>query len=443
MTLLSNDAAPLGRTYWMEGCPSAPEVPETLPGKADLLVVGAGYTGLSAAIAASDAGARVVVIDAGEPGEGASNRNGGMFGAHPRLSFGALEKSFGVETARGVFGEATQALEFARGLIRREGIECDFQQTGRIQLAWSRADFEAQKRLADDLAHTSDVKVRLIDSRDLGGEIVTSQYFGGLLFSDHAAIHPRKFHTGLLRAVLGRGVPVVGHCPAKQISRRGRGFEIATPKGQLRAERVVLATNGYTTGAFAWHRRRVFPLPSFIAATAPLPASVTGKLAPGKRMMVETRARHSYFRLSPDGTRILFGGRAAMKPVPLDVAARRLHATMCEIWPRLGDTPFTHVWMGNTGYSFTHTPHVGSVDGVHHAMGFSGSGTVMAPYLGMKAAYQALGDERGATAYSATCFRTSVLYPGGSPHFLKAADLWYRTYVDFKQSRRARRDRGA
>jgi len=114
--------------------------------------------------------------------------------------------------------------------------------------------------------------------------------------------------------------------------------------------------------------------------------------------MVETRARHSYFRASPDGKRILFGGRASMRDLPLDVAAKRMHATMCEVWPELSQTRLSHVWKGFTGYTFNHMPHVGAHDGVHYALGFSGSGTVMATYLGRKAGLQATGDKAGKTA---------------------------------------------
>ncbi|MGB0853744.1 MAG: FAD-binding oxidoreductase, partial [Pikeienuella sp.] len=101
----------------------------------------------------------------------------------------------------------------------------------------------------------------------------------------------------------------------------------------------------------------------------------------------------------------------------------------------------THSWSGNTGFSFTHMPHVGEQDGLHYAMGFSGSGTVMAPYLGAKAAWRALGDDRGETAYAETTLGRHILHPGGTPHFLKAADLWYRFAVDPAQNRAAARDR--
>jgi len=422
--------------WWDEAEPTATS--SDLPARCDLLVIGAGYTGLSAAIAAHDAGADVCVIDASVPGIGASSRNGGMVGAHPRFSWDILSGRFGCDIADQIFAEASTALTWMQDFIAAEGISCDLQNTGRIQLAWTEAQFENQKRLVDKIKAKSRVAVDLIQRNELASEVSTDRYFGAMLFPEHCAVHPAKYHAGLLAATLRRGVPVVSNCAAEGVSRSGRIFNVETPRGKIDAEKIVLATNGYTPTAFRWHQRRVFPLPSYMIATEKLPPNLIGELAPGKQMMVETRARHSYFRISPDGTRFIWGGRAAMAPFPLEKAAERLKATMVEVWPQLKDVRLSHVWTGNTGYSFTHMPHVGSEDGLHYAMGFSGSGTVLAPYLGAKAAYQALDDPRGETGYSSTRLTTSPLHPFPNPHFLRAADLWYRNWVDRWETRKGR-----
>lgn len=426
-----------GKPYWWEVL--GDDVPDDpLPGTCDLLVVGAGYCGLSAAIAAHDCGASVVVVDAGVPGRGASTRNGGMFGAHPRLSWDGLARRFGVQTADAIFAEANPALAWARDLIRTEKIECDLQETGRIQLAWSKSHFKAQKRLAGHIRDKGGTKVCVVERDGLAQEIATEQYFGGIVFPEHCALHPAKYHAGLMNAVQRRGIPVVGEAEVTRLDRNGAIFAATTVKGRIRADKVLLATNGYTTKAFRWHVQRVFPLPSYIIATEELPANLIGHIAPGRRMMVETRARHSYFRISPDGKRILFGGRASMTNIDLDLAASRQRETMCEVWPELRDVRLSHVWTGNTGFTFGHMPHVGEDRGVFHAMGFCGSGTVMAPYLGAKAAWQAMGDSRGQTAYSDTRLSRHWLHPSPKPHFLKAADLWYRQWVDRGEGWRGR-----
>ena len=434
-----SDEAELGRPYWWDRDREPP--PDELDAATvDVLIVGAGYTGLSAAIAARDAGATVAVVDAGIPGQGASTRNGGMFGAHPRLGWAALAKAFRPETADALFAEANPALNFVKDLIQAEGIDCNLQQTGRIQLAWTKHHFESQKVLASHVSEKSDVDVRIVEKADLSAEITTDRYAGGILFPEHCAINPQKLYDGLLAAVRKRGVPVIANTPVVGATRNGGRFTVKTSGTPMTAEKVILATNGYTPAAFRWHQRRVFPLPSYLIATEELPLDLIDEIAPGKRMMVETRARHSYFRVSPDGKRFLFGGRASMRDIPLEVAAKRLHQTMCEVWPALAATRLSHVWTGNTGYSFSHMPTVGEHDGIHYAMGYSGSGTVMAPYLGAKAAWQALGDPRGATAYSQTRFRPSLLHPFQRPHFLRAADVWYRNWIDPQENRAARRD---
>ncbi|MCZ4352241.1 FAD-binding oxidoreductase [Roseovarius aestuarii] len=430
------DATP-GTPYWWEGLAlSAPDDP--LPAHVDLLIIGAGFTGLSGAIAAAGCGATVAIVDADDPGKGASTRNGGMFGAHPRLPWGTLKTRFGTDVADALFAEAQPAFDFVHDLIESNKIDCDFQHTGRIQLAWSASHFEGQKRLSEVVRAKSTVRTEIIERADLSRHITTEQYFGGLFFPGHGAIQPAKLHQGLLQTAAAKGVSITGHARVTQLERSGATFVAHTPKGTIRADKVLLATNGYTTAPFKWQTQRIFPLPSYIIATEHLPEDLIARLAPGQRMMVETRARHSYFRLSPDHSRILFGGRAAMVHIDLETAAARQHATMCEVWPELRDTRLSHAWVGNTGYSFTHMPHVGVDRGLHYSLGYSGSGTVMAPYLGAKAAYQAMGDARGDTAYSATTLARHWLHPGTRPHFLQAANLWYKTVVDWVDYRNGR-----
>ena len=432
-----------GTPYWWEGRSPVAGLTRTPPKSVDLLIVGAGYTGLSAALTAADCGANVVVVDAGEPGEGASSRNGGMMGAHPRFSYETMVERFGQTTADRLYEEAPAAFEHTRNLIVTEGIDCDFQVTGRIQLAWTNGHFADQAQLARAMELRSPGTAQIVPPEELSRHIRTRLYKGGLYFPGHAALHPRKFHDGLLRAVLRRGVPVVAGCRIDALQRSKAGFLAETDTGVIRAGKVLMASNGYTTGRFGWLRKRVFPLPSFLIATEPLPVDLLDQLAPGRRMMVETRARHSYFRISPDGTRLLFGGRASMRPISAERAAMRLHATMCGIWPELGGTRITHSWSGNTGFSFGHMPHIGQHNQIYHAMGYSGSGVAVSPYLGMKAAYLALDDPRGDTAYQATAFKTHPLHPFQTPHFLRAADLWYRFGVDPAQNMAKGPDRGS
>lgn len=440
------DNATLGTPYWWEHGAALPSFSSELPSKTQLLIVGAGYTGLSAAIAAHDAGAKVVVVDAGIPGLGASTRNGGMFGPHPRLGFDTLAAKFGQEAANGIYNESQSAFDFTSNLIKKENIDCHFEQCGRIQLAWTKAHLLSQRRQVEKIKQVSNINVEIVEQAELDTEINSPCYFGGIRFPDHASLHPRQFHDGLIRAVVERGIDVIQKCAIQTVERiksehQKKQFLATTKSGEkMYCEKVVMATNGYTQGKFSWFASRVFPLPSYLIATEPLSSNLIESLAPGRRMMVETRARHSYFRISPDGTRILFGGRASMTPINAQRAAKRLHQTLCEVWPELSSTRVTHSWMGNTGYSFNHVPQIGTHQGINYSMGYSGSGVVLAPYLGAKAAWMVLGDERGISAYQQSEFASKWFFRGGKPRFLHPANAWYRQVVDRMETNRAKRD---
>ena len=439
--------------WWDDGAP-LPDLPNIPPSKTELLIVGAGYTGLSAALTAATLGAEVTVVDAGIPGQGASTRNGGMAGAHPRISLAEMSKKFGAGTAQGVFNEAKPAFEHLQFLINHYGIDCDYQQTGRIQVAWTKAQFAAQQRLAEDMNANTDFHIDILQREQVDQHITTEQYFGGLLFCDHGAVQPRKLHDGLMQAALATGVRVIQNCPVNEInpiaksvsggvgSSESTGFLAKTATEDIQADKVILATNGYTQGkgVFNWLSRRVFPIPSYIIATEPLPADLIAEMAPGRNMMVETRARHTYWRISPDGSRIILGGRASMQNIDLKTAATRLKRNLLQIWPQLEPYKISHVWKGNTGFTFNQSANIGVQNGMHYALGYCGGGVVLSPYLGMKVAYQALNDPRGETAYSQTTLSSRPYFLGGKPWFLAPANFWYSQVVDRKQTHDAKND---
>ena len=384
---------------------------------------------------ARDLGAQTVVVDSGEPGKGASTRNGGMFGAHPRVGWDQLSESFGIEIANQIFREASDSLNFVKHLIRTEEIDCDINSSGRIQLAWSQEDFEKQKKLVEVIKEKSKVKVKIITRNDLDYEIKTDRYHGGILFKDHCGINPAKLHRGLINSLKKREVPVIENMPVLSIEKKSNGFKVHFQNKDIFSRNVIMATNGYTINDFSWFKKRVVPIPSFLIATEDLPKELLEELIPKGRMMVETRAKYSYFRVSPNGKKIIFGGRAAMKPIPLRLAADRLKASLDDIWPELKNYKLTNVWTGNTGYSFNHIPHIGNHDGINYAMGYSGSGTVLAAYLGAKVAYKTLNDSRGKTGYSQTKLKTNLFHIFEKPYFLSFADFWYKNIIDRWQSR--------
>ena len=418
---------PRQEPYWWEGGtrPTAP--PEhPLPKSVDVLVLGAGLTGLSAALTLARRGKSVLVLDALAPGEGASSRNGGMIGGGHRLSIGEMTDRFGHDTALALLREAHVASrDYALKLMRDEGIDCDYVETGRFRGLWTASEYEAAGRGLDALQRLVDVEAWMVPRTQQRAEAGTDLYAGGTVFARHGGLNPAKWVAGLLAAAMRAGAMVQGHTPVTALAQDTAGHRVDTPRGRVKAGFVLAATNGYTDSALPAARRRIVPIPSYILATEELPAAKMAALFPKGRMVAESRERHCYYRPSPDGKRVLFGGRAAMFQAPAWFAEDELKRLMEKIFPDLGPVRISHCWSGRTGFTFSFLPHVGKLDGVWHAMGYSGSGNAMAPWLGHKAACAILGDADGDTAFRRTPFPTRAWHRG-RPWFLPAADVMFR-----------------
>ena len=423
--------------WWEEGAPLQAPC-DAVPKTADLAVVGGGFTGLGAALAGAEKGASVVVFDAGQPGQGASTRNGGMIGAPHRPEFARELKTYGRDLASRLVREGCEGYAFTRALHEASGA---FQQTGRVQLAFTRAHFEAMAERACLINELEPQGIEVLNAEEMQAHIKSDIYFGGLYYADHGGVQPRRAHDGLMAKARAAGVTVCAECAVTGLRPEGEGFRLVTEKGSVLARRLVWATNGYTGTQNRWLARRIFQVPSFIIATEELPEGVIDRLAPGRRMMVESRARHSYFRPSPDGKRILFGGRAALVSIDAAEAARRLQRTMAEIWPEAAGWRITHSWQGWLGFTFARNPHVGAHEGVHFAYGYCGNGVALSPWLGRKAALRALGDPKGETAFAETRLESRSYHLGGWPWFMQLASPWWRFVVDGRETARAARDR--
>jgi len=413
--------------YWWDdaGIPACPPM-QALPAEADVVVIGAGLTGLSAARTLARRGKHVVVLDAQAPGIGASSRNGGMVGGGHRLSIDEMEAEFGLDTAHGLMREAhLDSTQFAKTLIAEEAIACDFSVSGRFRGFWSDAEYEKQAKNLERLQKIAAVNAHMVPKSRQKEEIASDLYAGGMLLPDHGGLNPAKYVAGLLRAAQAAGALVQGDTPVTGLSRQGGGHVVTSPRGSIRAGAVLAATNGYTPAVLSDEKRRVFAVPSYIVATEPLGENRMRSLIPNGRMIVESRVRHCYYRPSPDGRRLVFGGRAGLVDVSEASAQSQLRGLIAQIFPELKDVALTHSWRGKTGFSFNFLPHVGQHDGVWHAMGFSGNGNTMAPYLGHKAALQMLGDEEGETAFSRTGLPRRWWHRG-TPWFMHFADIGFR-----------------
>ena len=196
--------------------------------------------------------------------------------------------------------------------------------TGRMRGAWTGADYATMGREAEALTRDLGPRVKVLIKAEVSREMAAECYQGGLLFTTHGGVHPAKFHQGLLAVARAAGALVSGHTPVTGVSRSAKGFVVLTERGSIRASEVIATTSGYTGKATPALSRRLVGIPSFLIATEPLGENCVASLIPNGRMIVETCEKHLYYRPSPDRTRIVLGGRAALHPIPLDDAAARL-----------------------------------------------------------------------------------------------------------------------
>jgi glycine/D-amino acid oxidase-like deaminating enzyme len=422
---------------WLDQLGPAPELPGELPPSVDVLVVGAGYTGLNAAIQTARGGRSTLVLDAEDPGFGCSTRNGGQVSTSVKPSLDKLTARFGAEKARAIRNEGQRQLDWIGNFIETEGIDCDFRRSGRFHAAHTPAHYEDLARDAEKMKAQEGIESFAVPRADQRSELGTDAYFGGVVFPRHCALHPAKYLRELLRLALGAGARVLGHCPALAIERSRTGFTVRTPKGTVEARDVIVATNGYTTGLVPWLQRRVIPIGSYIIVTEELPQTLVDELFPTDRIASDTCKVVYYYRTTPDRRRISFGGRVSAGETDPHVSAPRLYADMCRIFPELRAYGVSHAWQGTVAYSFDEMAHTGVHDGIHYALGYCGSGVSMASYLGMRTGQKVLGMAEGRTAFDDLPHPTRPFYRG-KPWFLPAAVAWYR-WKDEWQRRKAMR----
>jgi glycine/D-amino acid oxidase-like deaminating enzyme len=411
--------------YWWEAAPPAslPQVP--VAKSADAVIVGAGYTGLSAALTLARAGRSVQVFDRQRAGEGASSRNGGMASGSVRPSLAELTRKFGEDRGRGVLLEAKLAREDLAKLIHEEGIDCDYQLTGRFTGADSAAAFERLAREADMLRRDFGVDARAVTRGEQKEFLGTELYHGGLARTDIAGLHPAKLHRGMLQAAQKAGVVIHGETAVTSYAPEGDGFLVTTARGQVKARSMIMATNGYTDGVDKWLRRRLVPVRSRIIATAPLSGNLMKQLMPKGVMAGDTRRLHYYYRPSPDGARILYGGRDGNVAGEGEGATRLLKRGLAQVFPILADVELTHSWFGYVAMNRDMFPRVFHRNGAGYAVGYCGSGVVWAPWAGKKAALQLIDADAGRTVLD---FRPPAAIPmyNGTPWFMPGVFAWMR-----------------
>jgi glycine/D-amino acid oxidase-like deaminating enzyme len=353
-------------------------------------VVGAGFTGLSAGLHLADAGTDCIVIDAHEPGWGASGRNGGQVNPGLKHEPDEIEQTFGPDLGGRMITLSGGAPGYVFELIERHQIQCEAVRGGTIRAAISEAALGEVRAAAEQWSRRS-APVTFFEGAALEKISGARRYRGAFIDRRGGSLNPLGYARGLADAAQRAGARIHGGTPALKIAREGGRWRIDTPSGAVRAEQVIIGTNGYTDGLWPRLGETVVPAYSAIAATEPLSPEVAADILPERSVLYENSNFYAYYRLDAKN-RLLMGGRSRIRDTSDPADFRHLTRYALRLYPKLGEVRWTHFWNGQVAITTDHYPHLHEpAPGVHIGLGYNGRGVAMATAMGRLLARRALG----------------------------------------------------
>jgi len=399
-----------------------------LPEKVDVVVIGGGYTGLSAARTLAKSGANVALLEANTIGWGASSRNGGMVLTGLKLPMQTVIKKYGRDVARQLFQCSLDSIDTVEEIVKEENIDCGFARYGHLLTANKPKHYDALKEEVEFMDREFNHKVTLVAPNEQRTEIGSDIYHGALLDEVSGGLNPAQYVSGLARAAGKAGATLHARARVTSLEPRGNRFVIQTERGSLQAESVLVGTSGYTGNVTKKLQRKVIPIGSFIIATERLSDELAHKLSPNNRMIFDFKHYLNYFRLWDN--RMVFGGRAAFFPETANTIARSaeiLRREMIQVYPQLKDAKVEYVWGGTLDFAFDQMTHVGEVDGIHYSLGYAGHGVAMATYLGKTVAEAMIKGNIKEHPFASFDFPGAPLgLYDGFPWFLPFAGMWHK-----------------
>ena len=418
--------------YWLTTVQMPTSPADQLPETADVAVIGAGFTGLSAALALAKRGAKVVVLESETIGWGASSRNGGMVLTGLKLGVNQLISKYGRDLTRRMYAASLETITCVEQTVKEESIACDFARTGHLEVACKQIHFDDYSRQVEVIAREFNHQLRVVPRGELRAEIGSDIYYGGMVDEISAGLNPACYVGGLGTAAMRAGACIYERTKLQSIQRESRngapGFKLTTSRGSFWARNVLVGTSGYTGAATPALRKKIIPIGSFIITTEVLPDLLARELSPRNRQIYDSKNYLYYYRLTPDN-RMLFGGRAAFFPETdqtIRQSAEILRRGMIDVYPQLRDTRVEYVWGGTLDFCFDIMPHAGQMEGAYFAVGYAGHGVAMATWQGQKMA-EWIADGKTDNPF------TEIPFPGaplglynGKPWFLPFAGAYYK-----------------
>ena len=399
-------------------------ISSNLPEKTDIVIVGSGYTGLSAARILAKGGRSVAVLDQKTIGWGASSRNGGMATPGLKQDIFKIYRNYGIDYAREFWNASIDAIDLLEKIIQEENIDCDWERNGHIALACKQSHYDKMPEYAKWINHELGHKKTLVPKEQIHSEIGTDFYFGGLSDDISGGLDPAKFVNGLAQAVTNLGVQLFENKQVKKIIPDNKNYDVITSTGSIKAKDVIIATNGYTDMLVPRLKPKIFPVGSYIIVSEPLSNDLQKKLSPKGRMFYDSKWFINYFRLTTDG-RMLWGGRNDLSTnLDLKESALILSRQVRSVFPELEDVTFTHTWSGKLGITFDLMPHIGTINGIHYAFGYGGHGLSIATYLGTELG-MLLSGEKDRSPFEEISHQTMFFYRK-NPWFLPLAARYFR-----------------
>lgn len=413
-------AGPRDGCWWDEtiAAPDWPVLKDSL--RVDVAVIGAGFTGVSAALHLAEAGSSVAVLEAETPGWGASGRNGGFccLGGS-RISETVLARTYGDAAARAYRQAEKDAVELVAELLARHGIEADTHSDGETQLAHRPRDMDRLRRAADEMVRGNGPEPVLIEKEDLAKNGMNGPFFGALTTPVGFALNPRKYLFGLARAARSKGAAFHQQSAATRIERSDGEYRVLTEQGQISATTVLIATNGYSSEDMPdWLAGRYVPSQSNVLVTRPLTdAEIADQGWSSAQMAYDTRNLLHYFRLMPD-RRFLFGMRGGLHASPASErrSRERNRRDFERMFPAWRGVPSVNQWSGMVCLSHRLVPFVGPVPGhpgMFAGLAYHGNGVAMGSYAGKVLADLALSQSPDIAA-SAVLSAPMTRFPLGS-----------------------------